>query len=43
VALGGGAAVPATEIPHVGKFAVLRDPLGAHFSVIAMSSMPEGA
>ena len=43
VALGGGAAVPATEIPHVGKFAVLRDPLGAHFSVIAMASMPEGA
>lgn len=38
--LGGGAAVPATEIPHVGKFAVLRDPTGAHFSVIAMA---EGA
>lgn len=38
--LGGGAAVPTTEIPHVGKFAVLRDPTGAHFSVIAMA---EGA
>ena len=38
--LGGGAAVPATEIPHVGTFAVLRDPTGAHFSVIAMA---EGA
>jgi predicted enzyme related to lactoylglutathione lyase len=42
-ALGGGAAVPTTQIPHVGTFAVLRDPLGAHFSVIAMAAMPEGA
>lgn len=38
--LGGGAAVPTTPIPNVGKFAVLRDPLGAHFSVIAMVPMP---
>jgi predicted enzyme related to lactoylglutathione lyase len=35
-ALGGGAAVPATDIPNVGRFAVLRDDQGAHFSVIAM-------
>ena len=35
-----GRTVAATEIPHVGTFAVLRDPTGAHFSVIAMA---EGA
>jgi len=39
--LGGGAAVPTTEIPHVGKFAVLRDDQGAHFSVLAPSPMLE--
>ncbi len=38
--LGGGAAVPPTDIPHVGRFAVLRDDQGAHFSVIAMVPMP---
>ncbi len=35
--LGGGIVVPTTAIPHVGKFALLRDPLGAHFSVLAPS------
>ncbi len=39
-ALGGGAAVPPMDIPHVGRFAVLRDDQGAHFSVIAMAPMP---
>ena len=29
--LGGGAVVPPTDIPHVGRFAVLRDDQGAHF------------
>ena len=38
--LGGGAVVPTTEIPHVGKFALLRDPLGAHFSILAPAPMP---
>jgi uncharacterized protein len=33
--LGGGVAVPATEIPHVGSFAVLHDDQGARFSVLA--------
>ncbi len=41
-ALGGGAAVPPMDIPHVGRFAVLRDDQGAHFSVIAMA-VPETA
>jgi predicted enzyme related to lactoylglutathione lyase len=35
--LGGGAMVPPMDIPHVGRFAVLRDDQGAHFSVIAMA------
>ena len=35
--LGGGATVPPMDIPHVGRFAVLRDDQGAHFSVIAMA------
>ena len=39
--LGGGATVPPTDIPYVGRFAVLRDDQGAHFSVIAMAPMPE--
>lgn len=41
--LGGGATVPPTDIPHVGRFAVLRDDQGAHFSVIAMAPAPETA
>jgi hypothetical protein len=42
-ALGGAAAVPATDIPQVGRFAVLRDDQGAHFSVIAMPAAASGA
>jgi len=38
--LGGAAVVPPTDIPHVGRFALLRDDQGAHFSVIAMAPMP---
>lgn len=38
--LGGGAAVPPTDIPDVGRFALLRDDQGAQFSVIAMAPMP---
>jgi uncharacterized protein len=41
-ALGGGAIVPAMDIPNVGRFAILRDDQGAHFSVIAMAPMPAG-
>ena len=37
--LGGGAVVAPIDIPDVGRFAVLRDDQGAHFSVIAMASM----
>jgi predicted enzyme related to lactoylglutathione lyase len=35
-ALGGSAVVPPQDIPHVGRFALLRDDQGAHFSVIAL-------
>jgi predicted enzyme related to lactoylglutathione lyase len=41
--LGGGAMVPPTDIPHVGRFAVLHDDQGATFSVIAMVPMPATA
>lgn len=41
--LGGGAAVPPIDIPNVGRFSVLRDDQGAHFSVIAMAPMPSRA
>ncbi|BBL74355.1 VOC family protein [Methylomagnum ishizawai] len=34
VALGAAACVPPTDIPEVGRFAVLRDPQGAVFSII---------
>lgn len=33
VQAGGRTHVPATDIPQVGRFAVLRDPLGAHLAV----------
>ena len=36
VALGGTVHVPPTDIPHVGRFAVLNAPDGAYFSVIRM-------
>ena len=35
--LGGKAVVPPTDIPKVGRFAVLQDPQGAVFCVIAYS------
>jgi uncharacterized protein len=38
-ALGGGATVPAADIPNVGRFAVLRDDQGAHFSVFTVAPM----
>ena len=31
--LGGSVIVPATDIPEIGRFAGLQDPLGAMFSV----------
>jgi uncharacterized protein len=34
---GGGVAVPASDIPGVGRFAVIQDPQGALISVIAYS------
>jgi predicted enzyme related to lactoylglutathione lyase len=40
IELGGSVPVPAMDIPEVGRFAVLSDPSGAHFSVIAMVPMP---
>jgi predicted enzyme related to lactoylglutathione lyase len=36
--LGGRVHVPATDIPSVGRFAMLADPQGAMFSVIAIAS-----
>ena len=36
--LGGGAIVPPTDIPNVGRFSVLRDPQGAVFAVIQMGA-----
>ena len=35
--LGGGVTVPPRDIPEVGRFAVLSDPNGAHFCVIALA------
>ncbi len=35
-ALGGSAVVAPQDIPHVGRFALLRDDQGAHFSVITL-------
>jgi hypothetical protein len=31
--LGGAVVVPGTDVPDIGRFAVLRDPQGAHFSI----------
>jgi uncharacterized protein len=36
--LGAQAVVPARDIPNVGRFAVLRDPQGAHFSIIRLGA-----
>lgn len=41
--LGGTAVVPPTDIPGVGRFSLLRDDQGAHFSVIAFAPMPSEA
>lgn len=35
--LGGKKRMPPTDIPDIGRFAVLSDPQGAYFSIIAMS------
>ena len=40
--LGGQVPVPPTDIPP-GRFAVLNDPQGAHFSVIKMAAPPADA
>jgi predicted enzyme related to lactoylglutathione lyase len=40
--LGGKVCVPPTDVPGVGRFAVVNDPQGAYFSVIKLSA-PEGA
>lgn len=42
-ALGGTAVVPPQDIPHVGRFALLRDDQGAHFSVITLPERPANA
>jgi predicted enzyme related to lactoylglutathione lyase len=34
--LGGGAMMPARDIENVGRFAILRDPQGAHFAIIKL-------
>jgi predicted enzyme related to lactoylglutathione lyase len=34
--LGGSVSVPPTDIPGIGRFAVVGDPTGAYFSIIAM-------
>lgn len=41
-ALGGTAVVPPKDIPGVGRFALLRDDQGAHFSVISMAPGAQG-
>jgi predicted enzyme related to lactoylglutathione lyase len=41
VQLGGTLCVPPTDIPKVGRFAVLGDPQGAYFSIIQLSGMAQ--
>jgi uncharacterized protein len=41
VQLGGTMCVPPTDIPKVGRFAVLGDPQGAYFSIIQVSGMAQ--
>ena len=36
ISLGGRQYVPPTDIPHVGRFAVLSDPQGAVFNIIKL-------
>jgi predicted enzyme related to lactoylglutathione lyase len=38
VALGGTLIVPPTDIPHVGRFAIINDPTGAAIAVITFSA-----
>jgi uncharacterized protein len=38
--LGGRTVAPATDIPHIGRYAVLADPQGAVFAVFAPSNPP---
>lgn len=40
--LGGTVCMPPTDIPNTGRFAMLQDPQGAMFSVIALSPLPKG-
>jgi predicted enzyme related to lactoylglutathione lyase len=40
--LGGKVCVPPTDIPNTGRFAMLQDPQGATFSVIALTPGQEG-
>jgi predicted enzyme related to lactoylglutathione lyase len=39
--LGGKVAVQPTDIPDVGRFSVLQDPQGAHFSVMKLARTPD--
>ena len=36
-ALGGGTVVAPTDVPEVGRFAILRDPQGAVFAIIKLT------
>ena len=40
--LGAKVCMPPTDIPNTGRFAMLQDPLGAMFSVIALAPMRKG-
>ena len=40
--LGGKVCMPATDIPNTGRFAMLQDPQGAGFAVIALAPMRKG-
>ena len=40
--LGGKVCMPPTDIPNTGRFAMLQDPQGAVFSVIALTLTPAG-
>lgn len=40
--LGGKVCMPPTDIPETGRFAMLQDPQGAMFSVIALAAMKKG-
>jgi predicted enzyme related to lactoylglutathione lyase len=37
--LGGSVHVPPTDIPNVGRFAMIEDPTGAHFYAIALENI----